>query len=186
MQDSFLEAFEARRREREQADRTITLAGEQLTFRPSVAPEVGMKLEAARQDTADRLKTLSDKATELDKVTARNGDAQADEDVAAMLAVTEAVEAVQEAEGRALETADATVLDCLDPDSHEAWGRLRSVEATHPLTFTEVFQIADYLLGKVAGIPTDAPAGSSDGRTATGKPSKASSSSKAKTPTPST
>ncbi len=102
-----------------------------------------------------------------------------------MLGVADAVEAVQRSETGALEIADATVLDCLEPASHKAWGKLRAADARNPLTFQEVFQVADYLLGRVAGIPTDAPAGSSDGRTATGKHSKGKSSSKDRTPTPS-
>ncbi len=135
-EDAFLQRFEERRAAREAADRTFQIAGATLTYRPSVAPEVGLKLDAM---------TVSD--------------------------------------SEMLQVGDETVLACLTVESREEWAALRSPDGEHPLTFDEVFEIADYVLGRVAGIPTSAPADSSDGRTETAKPSKAKSSSRATAPT---
>ncbi len=176
MTDDFLAAFEARRAARLQADRSLTIAGETLTFRPTVAPEVGMRLEQMRQTVRAQLETIRAKAADAEKAAESNG-GEAD-----MTALSEALENLSVTDEDMLQIGDETVIACLEPDSHPGWARLRSPEASQPVTFDEVFEVADYLLGRVAGIPTSAPADSSDGRTQTDKPSKARSSSPAKIP----
>ncbi len=170
MTDEFLAAFEAKRAARIQADRSFTIAGETLTFRPTVAPEVGMRLEQMRQTVRVQLEGLRKQAAEAEQA---NGDAD-------MAALAEALDNLTVSDEDMLQTGDETVLACLEPESHPGWARLRSTESPQPLTFDEVFEVADYLLGRVAGIPTSAPADSSDGRTQTDKPSKESSSSRGK------
>jgi hypothetical protein len=177
MSDPFLEAFEARRAAREQADRSFPLAGETLSYRPSVAPEVGMRLERMRQQVRgqmERLKAAADKAEQASS----NGGAEAAVDELAA-----ALDNLEVSDTDMLQIGDETVLACLTPESAEAWARLRSPGAPQPLTFDEVFEFADYLLGRVAGIPTSAPADSSAGRTETASKSTAASSSPAATPT---
>ncbi len=176
MTDDFLAAFEARRAARIQADRTFDIAGETLTFRPTVAPEVGMRLEQMRQTVRAQLETLRKQADEAEKKAAANG---GDADMAAL---AEALDNLTVSDQDMLHIGDETVIACLDPGSHAAWARLRSPESPQPLTFDEVFEVADYLLGRVAGIPTSAPADSSAGRTQTASRSKGRSSSPAKTP----
>ena len=177
MTDDFLAAFEARRAAREQADRSFELAGEKLVYRASVAPEVGMRLEEMRQRVRAQLETLRAALDAAEKAPEQNG---GEPDLTPVAAVLDGMD-VSDAD--MLQIGDETVLACLDPASHEAWARLRSNDAAQPLIFDEVFEIADYLLGKVAGIPTDAPADSSAGRTEIDKPSKEKSSSPARTPT---
>lgn len=179
MTDQFLEAFEARRAAREQADRSFPLAGETLVYRSSVAPEVGMRLETMRQKVREQLERLRVAASAVEK-TAGNGAGEA-----SLEALSTALDSMEISDEQMLQSGDETVLACLEPESHEAWARLRSKDAPQPLTFDEIFELADYLLGCVSGIPTSAPADSSDGRTPTASKSKARSSSAAKTPTPS-
>ena len=64
MTDEFLAAFEAKRAARIQADRSFTIAGETLTFRPTVATEVGMRLEQMSQTVRIQLEGLRKQAAE--------------------------------------------------------------------------------------------------------------------------
>jgi len=171
--DEFLRAFEERRKARLEADRSFTLCGETLTHRAAVAPEVGMRLESMRQRVRHQLETLRKQAEEAQKA---NGDAD-------LAALADALDNLDVTDEEMLSVADDTVRQCLEPDSHPAWDRLRSPDAPQPLTFDEIFEVADYLLGRVAGIPTSAPADSSAGRTETAKPATGKSSSRAKTRT---
>lgn len=164
MTDDFLARFERRRQERLEADRTFPLAGETLTHRASVAPEVGSRLEAMRD------KVGAEVAEARRRIAAANGEPADLSDL-------------QFDDASMIEVADDTILACLEPDSHEAWSRLRAVDAAYPLNFEEIMSLADYLLGRVTGIPTSAPADSSDGRTTTAKRSKAASSSTASSST---
>lgn len=176
MTDPFLEAFEQRRKLRAQADRSFTVAGETLIYRPTVAPEVGTRLEAMRQTVRSELEALQAETAKAQKAADADG---GESDTTALAA---ALDKMTFSDEDMLQSGDETVLACLEPGSHEAWARLRSPDAPQPLTFDEVFELADYLLGRVAGIPTSAPADSSAGRTATASKSKAKSSSQAKTP----
>ncbi len=164
MTDDFLERFEAQRAARLAAERTFDLAGETLTFKPSVPPETGTRLQAARERYANALQEGQRRidAYERDNTVGLTTD-DLDLDLDGLILA-----------------ADEQILNCLEPDGQAAWGRLRALDAAEPLTFQEIGQIADYLLGRVTGIPTVAPAGSPDGRTTTGKQSKDGSSSKAK------
>lgn len=146
MTDDFLERFEQRRQERLQADRTVTIAGVDLIYRPSISPETALLLEETR-----------------DRYVSQNGS----RDITATHLVN---------------VADQSILECLEPASHQAWANLRDPAAEYPLSLSDVFDLAEYLLGKAAGTPTDAPSGSSDGRTTTAQQSTEDSSSTANAP----
>lgn len=163
MTDEFLQKFEERRAEREKAERTVTIAGETLMFKAAVAPEVGFRLQAMRAQAAEQ----------IDEVKRRVAEANGDGTVVA------SVMALMPRDEEMVQVGDETVLACLEPVSHDAWARLRAPENQHPLTFAEIFDLADYLMGRVAGVPTVAPTGSSGGHTSTKRGSKARSSSPA-------
>ncbi len=146
MTDDFLVRFEQRRKERLEADRTITISGVELQYRPSITPETALLLEETRDRYVNQNGSRDITATNLVNI------------------------------------ADQSILECLDPSSHDAWATLRDPAAEYPLSLTDLFDLAEYLLGKAAGTPTDAPSDSSDGRTETGQPSKDDSSSKANDP----
>ncbi len=165
MSDQFLEQFEKRRAERLAADRSFTLAGETLTHRAAVPPQIGLKLEEARHRVAVEVLEIQQLAEGM------NGSIDP-----AFVRLLRG----QTTDTDILQTADEVIVACLEQDSLEPWGRLRAEDAVYPLTITEVMEIADWLIGKVTGIPTDAPAVSSAGRTSTGTASKDRSSSPAK------
>ncbi len=146
MTDDFLVRFEQRRKERLEADRTITISGVELQYRPSITPETALLLEETRDRYVNQNGSRDITATNLVNI------------------------------------ADQSILECLDPSSHDAWATLRDPAAEYPLSLTDLFDLAEYLLGKAAGTPTDAPSDSSDGRTETEQPSKDDSSSKANDP----
>ena len=175
MSETFLEQFERKRRERLEADRSFPLAGETLVHKPAVAPEVGQRLEQARVAVAAQLDQAMALQRELQKrVEDANGDGPNLE------GLDLSVLSDMKRDDEIIAAADEAILACLEPGSHKAWGRLRDPAAAYPLDFNDIMGIADYLLGRVTGIPTDAPAGSSAGRTKTAKPSKAASSSPAR------
>lgn len=175
--DDFLKDFERRRAEREQADRTFTLAGVTLTHKPSVAPEVGSRLERMRRRVARQGLEAQEKLAELQKRLAalKEGDTLEVGDL-------ELTDEVVDDEGMIL-AADETILACLEPGSHAGWAQLRAPDAPHPLNLEDLMSFCDYLLGRVTGVPTVASAGSSGGRTTTGSRSKGSSSRRARTRT---
>lgn len=164
MTDDFLTRFEQRRQERLAADRSFPLAGETLIHKASVAPEVGKRLEDMRQEVGRELDEAKRRLAEANGEPLDLSDLKISDDIM-------------------IQAADETIIACLEPDSHETWARLRAIDAEYPLNFEEIMMLADYLLGRVTGIPTDAPAGSSAGREKTGRKSKADSSSTAKAST---
>lgn len=173
---TILERIEAARQAREEADRTFQLAGETFKFRKAVAPEVVFRFRSSQRMSFEDQKTEWEWAAKLRAAQDMNGGG---EEAIARL-IVERPEPRQTDE-ELLATADATIIGMLEPESHEAWARLRSEDNPHPLTYDECFDVLHYLIGAVAEIPTGAPSGSSPGRTQTEKPSKAASSSTAKT-----
>lgn len=173
MTDEWLEKFEQAHADRETADRTFTLLGEDLTVKASVAPEVALRLTAMRRAVAADLDSL--RAAE----TARQEAITAGADTSTLTALPK-LEITDQA---MIDTAEATVLACLEPASHDGWHRLRSPDHPTPLTFAEIFQICDYVIGRASATPTGGPAASPNGPTPTAATSTDESSSPAATPT---
>lgn len=176
MSDDFLAAFEARRKAREETERSFVIAGETLKHRATLSPEVTFRFQKAQTTSYEDMVAMKEWVDKIQKAAGKNGRQEKLLDEAPEPRLTDE---------DLLAIADETVLACLEPDSHEAWARLRSSDAAQPITYDEVFEILDYLFGRVTDLPTVAPADSSDGRTETAKPSRGRSSSPAKTPTPS-
>ena len=175
MTDDFLARIEERKKARREADRSFVLLGETLAVRPSVTREVGADLMAARDARVTAIQALQ-------KLLGKDGQMPANADDAQLGAVVEATRLVGAADDTAIQVAEETIIDCLEPGTHEAWARLRAKDAADPLTAEEMEEIAEYLLGKIAEIPTSAPSVSSDGRTETSSKSRANSSSRGKIP----
>lgn len=159
MSDQWLEQFNARREARAQADREVHLLGATLTVKPSVAPEVGLRL--ARFQIA-----MSEYVAAYNAATEAGGEPPAssgytDEE---MLALSESV-----------------IADCLEPASLPSWQKLRAPGAAEPLTLLEIYGLANYLVGRAAGLPTDGSPASSAGRQNGQASSKAKSTSRAAT-----
>ncbi len=154
MTDPWLAQFEARRAEREKADRTFTLLGETLTVKPSVAPEVGLRLGKFQIAVAAFVEAYQ--KAEAEKTAPPEGSGYTDEE---MLALSESV-----------------IADCLTADSLPTWERLRRPDSEEPLTLIEIYGLATYVAGRAAGIPTGGPSASSDG------PQNGNTSSKARSP----
>lgn len=164
MSDTFLERFEQRRQEKLAADRSFPLAGETLVHKASVAPEIPMRLQETRAKVTAQLLV----AKEL--IAKANGKGVNADDIVI-------------SDDELLLMGEETVLACLEPESHDAWARLRDPKAAYPLDFDDVMSVADYLVSRVTGIiPTVAPVDSSTGRRQTASTSKARSRSTAKTP----
>lgn len=173
MTDEWLEKFEQAHADRETADRTFTLLGEELTVKASVAPEVALRLTAMRRAVTADLENL--RAAE----TARQEAIAAGADPATLTALPK----LEISDQAMIDTAEATVLACLEPTSHDTWHRLRAPDHPKPLTFAEIFQICDYVIGRASATPTGGPAASPNGPTPTAATSTEDSSSPAATPT---
>lgn len=157
--DPWLEQFEARRKEREAADRTFTLLGEELTVKPSVAPELALRLFGFKKKLLEYWTARL--AAEENGTALPSGDDVSDE---LMLDLSESV-----------------IRGCLTFESLPAWERLRSDESEQPLSLPEIYLLADGVISKVTQLPTGGPSASSDGRTSTTKPSRVKSRSAAAT-----
>lgn len=180
MSDEFLARFEQQREARRQAERSFQIMGETLTVRPSIAPETALNLQTKRIAYYEAIGEIPGLLAVVEAEQAKNGEGDPD---AASAAVFAAVNARDVKEEELLAVAEETILSCLTTESHAAWARLRAKEAAEPVSGAEIFDIADYLIERVSGIPTVAPAGSSSGRTKTRGSSKEKSSSQATTPT---
>ena len=141
MTDPWLAQFEARRAEREKADRTFALFGEELTVKASVAPEVGLRLGKFQIAMAAFVEDYQ--KAEAANTPLPESSGYTDEE---MLALSESV-----------------IADCLTADSLEAWQRLRRPDSAEPLTLLEIYGLASYVLGRATGLPTGGPSASSDG-----------------------
>jgi len=156
MTDAWLTEFEKRRGERETADRTFTLLGEQLTVKATVAPQITIRFNNARRDAIlDAQAAIAAREANTDLPDPRITDEQM------------------------IEIAEETARALLDDSSLDAWERLRSSDNPAPLSFREIFEVCDYLIARASGLPIDAPAASSNGRQTGGRSSTAGSSSKA-------
>lgn len=137
--DPWLENFNATREARLQEDRSFELLGERLTVKVAVAPEVGFRLNDLRRTVREEM-----------EATAR----AAEQNLPAPDVTTDA---------EMLAVAEDTIHACLEPESLEAWRRLRSTDSVQPLTFREIFTLCDYILARASGIPTGGPTDSSAG-----------------------
>lgn len=173
---TILEKIEAARRAREEADRTFTLAGETFKYRTAVAPAVVFRFRDSQRIKWEDLRDAYEWGEKMQAAQNMNGGGEAE--VARLMAE---MPQARQTDEELLAMADATIVALLDPESHEAWARLRSEENPHPLTYDECFDFLDYLLGRVTDLPTVAPTDSSPGRTETASKSKGASSSPVKT-----
>ncbi len=163
MSEDVLARIAAEREGRRNAKREITFLGETLVLRASVPYMTSVQLQAAK--------------IKAGKLAVEQQEQNEDQTLKETLSVGAEI---AEAHLQALHEAEGAILDCLDPSCHEAWERLRAADSTEPLTADEMFDIADYLIGLVAELPTSAPIDSADGRTKTDKSSKENLSSPAK------
>lgn len=139
-QDPWLVQFEARRKEREDADRSFTLLGETLVVKANVAPELALR----RADFQAR----------VEKYTIDVAEAQAKGAPIPDLGVDDK---------EFLELSESIIVACLEPDSLAAWARLRSPEHPDPLSLMDIYGLSGFLLAKASRLPTAAPAASSNG-----------------------
>lgn len=158
MTDPWLVQFEQRRKVRAQHDRSFVVEGETLQVRPAVAPEIGIR--------------YGDMAA---KFAAYLTDALAAEKAGEPLPTSSGID-----DAEMLDISEATIRACLDPASLSAWERLRSPDNADPLGLFDIYGLASFVLTKVTGLPTVAPADSSNGRTPTAKPSRGASRSRAR------
>lgn len=156
--DPYLEQFVARRKEREQADRSFTLLGETLTVKASVAPEVGLR----RGEFERRLAVFAATAEEARKA-------------------NKPLPELGFSDQELLDLSDSIIFDCLEPASHDTWRKLRSPDSTDPLGLLEIYGLSGYVLSKASALPTGGPSASSDGQRSNGSSSTARSSSRAAT-----
>ncbi len=163
MDENAFARIEAEHAARRKADREIPFLGETLTVRPSVPYLTAAHLQAAK--------------IKVGILAAAQAESDGDQSVREIFEVGDKL---FQAQLDALQAAEDAILDCLDPCCHEAWVRLRAADSAEPLTGDEMFDIADYLIGLIAEIPTSAPIDSADGRTKTARSSKDASSSPAK------
>ena len=159
MTDLWLERFEQRRQKRAQAKHQFPLLGEHLTCRAHVAPETALRfydLQARFNAYGEQVRAAEAAGKELPTESGIPEDEM-------------------------FEVSEATILACLDEESHAAWQRLRSPDLPDPLDIWDLYGIATYVLARASGLPTVAPTGSSNGRTNTKPSSPAGSRSRART-----
>ncbi len=141
-QDPWLAQFEERRKEREQADRSFTVLGEELVVKASVAPEVGLRLAKFQVAMAKYVADFQEAQAKQKPPPTDSG--YTDEDM--------------------LELSESVIVDCLTPESLEAWQRLRDPARPEPLALLEIYGLAGYVLARASGFPTGGPSASSDGQ----------------------
>lgn len=139
--DPFLERFEARRKAREEADRSFEILGVTLTVKPAVAPEVGLRVARFQRAISEYVDAFT--KAEAEGTPPPDSSGYDDEE---MLALSESV-----------------IAECLEADSLPAWVELRRPDNPDPLTLLEIYGLATYILSRASALPTDGPSASSDG-----------------------
>ena len=145
MSDAWLESFEARRAERAHHAETVTVDGVTLTLRPGVAPQVAVRYYDAKR----RLIVHT---------------ALAQEAAAKGTSAPEIPDDLQDA--ALLDLFDETMRACITDDSLPALAELRAADRPNPLGWVDLWDLAEYLLARVSGVPTGRPADSSNGSAA--------------------
>ena len=149
--DPWLTQFDQRREEREKEDRSFEFLGETLTHKASIAPEVGMRLGAFQRRGQEHERVQQER-----------------------IARGEEREPLDVDDDKFLELCEWTIRSCLEPESIEAWERIRAPEFPHPMNWNEIYLFATYIQAKASGVfPTDAPTSSSDGQSSSASTSKA-------------
>lgn len=186
--------FDEARREREQADRSFTIGGQQFVFRAAVAPEAimawteygnrGNKEKAALAAASARLAAAEAHLAALS--TPQQGASPSPEQVAALAeqqgigptriaelaaaaaTAQEAVEATVRPEAEWLSLIDSTVVAIIEPDYAETWAAVRDPNLPHPLSLGDLQELLEWLVEQVVGRPTGRPSDSSAGLDANG------------------
>ena len=158
MSDPWLDEFEQRIKQRQTADRSFTLLGETLEVKSSVAPQIGLAFNDARN------KVIADQIAR-----ARATEAGEDTPAATM------------PDSELLDIMEATIRACLDPESIPTWETLRSPDHPTPMNWSDIFSFCDYVLAKATNLPTVASDASSNGRAKDAASSKDASPSRAAT-----
>ena len=133
--DPWIEQFEERRRERAAANRKIRLADETLIYRPSVAPEVGLRLQQVVRESQEEIAENEAREKRGEKT----------------------IDNLGRSNSEILEAADWTVRSCLEPSSVEAWERLRSLDHPEPLTSTEIIEHSSSRRERLGSLPGGPP-----------------------------
>lgn len=153
MSDPWLQQFEARRLERDQADRSFTFLDETLTHKAAVAPEVGFRLGEFQRKQLAYQKAQEEK-----------------------LLAGEEPDELGVSNEELLDLCEWTIRSCLEPGSVEAWERIRDPAYPNPMSLLEIYGFATYIQARASGVfPTGEPTGSSDGQSNGGRSSKAAS-----------
>lgn len=156
--DPWLQQYNERRQRAKETPRSFEFEGETISYKPFVAPEVGLRRQAFQQKVNEYVTAVAE-ARAADKPIPEMG-----VDDITMLDLSESV-----------------IRDCLTPEGVEAWERIRSPDNAEPLGLLEIYGFSGYLLSKVSEVPTDGAPGSSPGQQNGRTSSKDESSSKAGT-----
>lgn len=151
--DAWLQEFHDKYDQFEREDRTFPLLGESLTVKPVVSARVGTRFNSFRRQLGKQVEAAKE-AEEAAKKAEKNGAEKTVASPSGLLIDDEQM----------LAMAEGTIRACLEHDSWPAWERLMDPEAEKPLSFAQVFDICDYVIGRASGLPTVEPSGSSDGQ----------------------
>jgi hypothetical protein len=80
------------------------------------------------------------------------------------MAVTEEIELTEQ---DWLGLYDETIVAMLEPDQVPKWRKVRSPDATHPLTLSDMREVLRFLMERATGRPTSEPSGSTNGSATT-------------------
>lgn len=139
--DPWLQQFNERRQRAKETPRSFEFEGETISYKPFVAPEVGLRRQAFQQKINEYLKVVAEAKENYTPIPEMGVDDET------MLGLSESV-----------------IYDCLTPEGIQAWERIRDPSRPDPLGLLEIYGFSGYLLSKVTEVPTDGAPASSPGQ----------------------
>lgn len=157
-----MQDFDTARAAREQADRAFRIGGEDFVHRASVAPEAIISWsEAARAGEQERSRLT---AAQMRLEAANKMELEPREVAVFENKVADALEAVSTTgtgEQEWIQLLDDTVESIIEPEYHDAWRKVRSPDAVHPLNIEDLQALMEWLVERVVSRPTGQPSVSS-------------------------
>jgi len=144
--DAWLEQFEARRSTRAAEASEVAVAGVILAVKVGIAPQVAINYYDAKHRLIAYYEEREN-ASAANKPLPEIPDDLTDPNLLALV--------------------EETVRAILHPSSLAAWQQIRDPGAAVPLTWPDLFDLVEYLIGRASGVPTDGPSASADGPAST-------------------
>lgn len=167
-----MQDFDVKRNERLETDRVFRIGGETFVYRAAVAPEAIMRWSQFATDGDKEQALLASARMRLHAAQSMEPAMAQNEIARLQIKLADAQDAAATtgaSEDEWVQLIDDTVIAVIEPEYADAWHKVRSPDAVHPLNLTDLQELIEWLIAAVVGRPTEPPSDSPslDGTTET-------------------